>query len=142
VLGAVLALLWRRPQLFLLVVAADFLGQGISSLLRQAIPRDRPPLRYPEPEPLVGTPSSHSFPSGHATSSFACATILTAAAPRYGPLFYLLALAIGFSRIYNGVHYPLDIVGGAILGVAIGGLLVLLTRRGRPSPRTRSSGVT
>ena len=132
-LGAVLALLWRRPQLFLFVVAANFLGQIVSSVLRAAIPRDRPPLRYPEPEPLVGTPASHSFPSGHATSSFACATILTAAAPRYGPLFYLLALAIGFSRIYDGVHYPLDVVGGAVLGIAIA-LLLLAAVRWRSSP--------
>jgi undecaprenyl-diphosphatase len=96
--------------------------------MRDAIPRDRPPLRYPEPEPLVGTPGSHSFPSGHTTSSFACATILTAAAPRFGPLFYLLALAIGFSRIYDGVHYPLDVVGGAVLGVAIALLLLAAVR--------------
>jgi undecaprenyl-diphosphatase len=131
-IGLVLALLWRRPRFFLLVLAADGLGDGISGLLRAAIPRDRPPLRYPEPRPLVAVPGSHSFPSGHTTTSFACATVIALAAPRLAVPAFLLALAIGFSRIYVGVHYPLDVLGGAVLGVAIALLL-------RAAVRLRSS---
>jgi undecaprenyl-diphosphatase len=129
VLGLVLALLWRKPWLFPAVVAADFVAQGLSSVMRSGIDRDRPPLRYPSPEPLVAVPGSHSFPSGHTTSSFACATVLSFASPRFAPLFYLLALAIGFSRVYDGVHYPLDVLGGAALGVLIGLGIVLALRR-------------
>jgi undecaprenyl-diphosphatase len=140
VLGLVLTFLWRRPWLFPAVVAADFLAQGLSGVMRSSIDRDRPPLRYPSPEPLVGVPGSHSFPSGHTASSFACATVLAFASPRFAPLFYLLALAIGFSRVYNGVHYPLDVVGGAALGVLIGLGIALAVRRllGEAAPEARS----
>lgn len=129
VAAAILALLWRRPRVFLLVLIADLLGAGISGALRLAIPRDRPPLRYPDPRPLVGVPGSHSFPSGHTTSSFACATVIAALAPRLAIPAFVLAAAIGFSRVYVGVHYPLDVLAGAVLGISIGLLLLVAVRR-------------
>jgi undecaprenyl-diphosphatase len=55
--------------------------------------------------------------------------VLTAFVPRAAPAFYLLALAIGYSRIYVGVHWPLDVVGGAVLGVATALLLLAGARR-------------
>src|SRR5262249_43678530 len=63
--------------------------------------------RYATPKTLVHAPQDHSFPSGHAATSFAAATVLTAFAPRLAPAWFLLAVAIGFSRVYVGVHYPL-----------------------------------
>jgi undecaprenyl-diphosphatase len=56
--------------------------------------------------------------------------VLSYFAPRAAPAFYLLALAIGFSRIYVGVHWPLDVLGGAVLGVAVGLAVTALLRRG------------
>ncbi len=136
-IALVLALLWRRPWLFVLVAAADFLSDLAAAALKAATGLERPSSRYPSPLPLVHAPHDGSFPSGHAATSFACATILTSAAPRLAPLWYLLALAIGFSRIYVGVHYPVDVVGGAILGVAIALLLLAAIRR-RSSPGLRT----
>ena len=63
---------------------------------------------------------SYSFPSGHATSAFTLATILSLKYQKKEiavPLF-LWASAIGYARIYNGVHYPSDVIAGAILGSA------------------------
>ena len=81
-------------------------------------------------------PLDSSFPSGHTSTSFACATILTLAFPRAAPGFFLLALAIGFSRIYVGAHYPLDVVGGAALGIVTALLLRAAIRwRSTPAPR-------
>jgi len=81
---------------------------------------ERPPARYAHPDALVAAPGGSSFPSGHTATSFACATVLSFFVPRAAPAFYLLALAIGYSRIYVGVHWPLDVLGGAVLGVAVG----------------------
>ena len=111
---------WRRPWLLLRVAVAILLAEMVSGALKAGLERDRPPVAHPEPEPLVGVPATFSFPSGHATVSFACATVLALAVPRLAwPLFALAAL-IAFSRVYVGVHYPGDVLVGAILGVGVG----------------------
>ena len=127
----VLAVWWRRPWLFLQVALADFLGQWISYGLKQAIGRERPSDLYAAPKPLVHAPHDGSFPSGHATVGFACATTLAFYAPRAAPAFFLLAAAIAWSRVYVGVHYPLDVLGGAVLGIAIAFALRVMARRWR-----------
>jgi len=131
VIAAVLAVWWRRPPIFLQVAIADLAGQLISYGLKQWIGRVRPNDVYASPKPLVHAPHDGSFPSGHATISFACATVLAFYAPRAAPAFFLLAAAIAWSRVYVGVHYPLDVLGGAVLGVAIALALRFLARRWR-----------
>jgi undecaprenyl-diphosphatase len=127
VLGAV----YRRwGALWLTVIAvalADWSATGIKAL----VGRDRPPVHYARPKALVPVPHDASFPSGHAATSFAAATILTFAFPRLAPAFFLLAAAVGFSRVYVGVHYPLDVVGGAALGVLVATALRLLVANRR-----------
>jgi membrane-associated phospholipid phosphatase len=70
--------------------------------------------------PLAGTPTGLSFPSAHATSSFAAARAYSALVP--APPLYALAVALALSRLYLGVHYPSDAVAGAALGTAFGQL--------------------
>ena len=123
--------------MLVLVVAAGGAADLLALALKRVIDVDRPPLRYPEPDPLVRVPLDHSFPSGHAATSFACATVLAFAAPRLAVPLYLLAVAIAYSRVYVGVHYPIDVLGGAILGVAVATALLRLLpapRRSRPAP--------
>ena len=131
VVGAVLALLWRRPWFLAVLVTADLGADGLSLLLREWIGRARPPRVYPRPEPLVAVPHSSAFPSGHAAAAFACATVIAWSSRRLTVPAFVLAAAIAWSRVYVGVHWPLDVVGGASLGVLVGTLLVLLARRGR-----------
>ena len=136
-IALVLALLRRQPSLLLLVVAADGFADALARAGKALVDRARPPVRYPQPEPLVAVPHDHSFPSGHAATSFACATILATAVPRLAIPLYLLAAAVAFSRVYDGVHYPLDVVGGAVLGVAVATALRWLERalrRSRAAP--------
>jgi undecaprenyl-diphosphatase len=106
------------------VLLADLSARG----LREAIGRPRPWRRYALPHTLVPAPRDSSFPSGHTTVAFACATVLSYFEPRLAPALFLLALAIGFSRVYVGVHYPLDVLGGAVLGVVLGGAVITLHR--------------
>ncbi|HEY3193523.1 MAG TPA: phosphatase PAP2 family protein [Solirubrobacterales bacterium] len=90
---------------------------GLNFAVKVIVRRPRPVLEGLPP--LGGAPSSLSFPSAHATSSFACATAMTRIAPEAAILF-LLAAAIGACRPYLGMHYPSDVLGGALLGTALG----------------------
>jgi undecaprenyl-diphosphatase len=125
VLGLGLALLWRRALPFVLVLLAVAAADGIAGLVKAAVGENRPA----EPDPLVTVPHSHSFPSGHAATAFAGATVLAQLVPRAAPGLYLLALAIVYSRLYVGVHFPLDVAGGAAIGIATALLLLAVARR-------------
>lgn len=90
---------------------------GLNYAVKLVVRRQRPVLEGLPP--LGGAPSSLSFPSAHATSSFACATAMTRIAPEAAVLF-VLAAAIAACRPYLGMHYPSDVVAGALLGTALG----------------------
>ena len=109
-----------KPWLWTRVGAAILIAESVSGALKNWTDRDRPPLSNPDPEPLVDLPVTYSFPSGHATVSFACATVLFLAVPRLRVLLYALAALIAFSRVYVGVHYPFDVLAGAALGLLLG----------------------
>jgi decaprenylphosphoryl-5-phosphoribose phosphatase len=89
-----------------------------STSIKLAIGRRRPVVE--DLPHLMATPTGLSFPSSHATSSFAAARAFGALIP--GPPLQLAALAMGLSRLYLGVHYPSDVAAGAVLGTAIGSL--------------------
>ena len=84
----------------------------------------------PRPTPdmgaiLIGTQlTDFAFPSGHAMVAWAMATILAAKEPRWRWVFYVLATLISFSRIYLGVHYPLDVIAGGLIGLLIGSIIL------------------
>lgn len=69
---------------------------------------------------LLGFKSSFSFPSAHAMNMFAQATLFSLLYPAKSVWFFIFAGTIGFSRIYVGVHYPFDVIAGAVFGMCIG----------------------
>lgn len=93
----------------------------------------KPLGRRPRPDRLthevplarrVSMPSSRSFPSGHAAAAFAFATGVGHVQPRASVALRALAAAVGYSRVHTGVHYPGDVLAGALLGTALGQLTV------------------
>ncbi len=90
---------------------------ALNYLIKLIVKRPRPVLEGLPP--LGGAPSSLSFPSAHATSAFAVATAMTRV-DGWGALAFVLAFALALGRPYLGMHYPSDVLAGAILGVALG----------------------
>ena len=112
---------------------AFFLAEWVEAVVKNAVARERPCTAIEGIRLIVGWPKSYSLPSGHAISSFACAVPLYILSREYMMMqwrLYPLALAsvIAFSRLYLGVHYPTDVLAGAVLGAAIGMLLSYLWR--------------
>jgi len=77
-------------------------------------------------------PTSSSFPSGHTASAFAFAAAVTPEIPHLALPLYALASAVGYSRVHTGVHYPSDVMGGAVLGLAVGTVIRQTTLRCGP----------
>jgi undecaprenyl-diphosphatase len=140
VLAAILCAIYRRWGVLLLTFVAVAVADWTATAIKALVDRPRPPLRYPTPKTLVPLPHDASFPSGHAATSFAAATMLSFAFPRVAPALFVLASAVAFSRVYVGVHYPLDVIGGAALGVLVATALRLLVTNLLRSRRATQTG--
>jgi membrane-associated phospholipid phosphatase len=124
ILNVVLALIdWSRHESWLICAVLGPLCIGLNYLIKLAVRRPRPVLEGLPP--LGGAPSSLSFPSAHAFSSFAVATAMCRVDPATSAAF-LVAIAISLGRPYLGMHYPSDVLAGAFIGVAVG-LIVPIT---------------
>jgi undecaprenyl-diphosphatase len=122
----VVALLRRSGWPFALVALAVLAADALAGLVKVLVGEKRPDN---DTGALITIPHSHSFPSGHTATAFAGATILSYLVPRAAPAFFVLAAAIAYSRLYVGVHFPLDVIGGAVIGVATALLLLAAVRR-------------
>jgi undecaprenyl-diphosphatase len=106
----------RRMVVNTLLSAAAALGTN--NIIGAIYHRDRPFVAHHVIQ-LVEHDASASFPSNHAAAAFAVAASIWLWRRKDGWVWFLLAAIIGFSRIWSGIHYPIDIVGGAIFGVLI-----------------------
>ncbi len=130
----------RTFGLTFLTAATTFAADSVGFGLKDITDRTRPFVAHPQIDPLYVVHSS-SFPAGHAATAFAGATLLSYVAPKAMPGFLALAVLIAYSRVYVGVHYPGDVIAGAIVGAAVGaaaiGVLGFAQRRSDKVGKTR-----
>jgi membrane-associated phospholipid phosphatase len=119
----------RQKVIFILLIFTLCISDALNTMVKELVGRLRPFLTLENVRLLVGQGDSYSFPSGHAANSSAIATVIAYEYRKkkwvYIPVI-ILALLICYSRIYVGVHYPLDVLGGILLGIFCGtGILFL-----------------
>jgi membrane-associated phospholipid phosphatase len=117
VAGAALSDEREARRAWLRGAVAVVIAYGANYAVKAAVRRPRPDLAGLPP--LTGVVSGLSFPSAHATTSFAAAKMYSGLVP--APVLYTAATLFALSRPYLGVHYPSDVLGGALLGTAIAG---------------------
>jgi undecaprenyl-diphosphatase len=103
--------------LILLIVVTDQTGYRV---LKELFERVRPCNALTDAITPVGCAGGFSFPSNHALNNFAAGVFLLRLFPNYKWIFLIVATLISISRIYLGVHYPSDVIGGALIGAAFG----------------------
>lgn len=116
----------RNFNQFLLVLSTGGIAWLIAEyILKPLFSRSRPPVSLGAI--ILGFPlTDYSFPSGHATTSWALAFIMSKLYPKYTWIYIILATLISFSRIYLGKHYPSDTIGGLIIGLLIGQVMWII----------------
>jgi undecaprenyl-diphosphatase len=124
----IIYLLWKggtkgRICALLLIVGVIISDQTSSHLLKNLFLRYRPFDYLPDVRKLVGA-GGKSFPSSHSVNNFCAAFILSFFYKKRQIIFYSIAGTIAFTRVYVGVHYPSDVLGGILIGLLLGYLII------------------
>jgi len=124
-LAVAMALLWRggrRGRVFVLSLALSLaVADGlVCNNIKKAVKRPRPCISLADTRTLLGCTKSGSMPSAHAANWFAATAVVFIFYRRRWPFVAIAASAVAFSRVYDGVHYPSDVLVGAVLGAGAG----------------------
>jgi undecaprenyl-diphosphatase len=126
-----IAYFWFKNErrLALLMAFGIIAGVIFTYPLKLIIDRTRPYELIASTRLLTPPESDPSFPSGHTELSFIAATIVSEFHPEYGKYLYAFSFIVALSRIYVGVHFPIDVIGGMIIGILIGKIILLAQKR-------------
>ncbi len=112
------------------MLAALLIGVLVGNVaIKNLVMRPRPFVSHPELVPLLDPGDEWSFPSAHTLSSFASAAALYSFHSKSGGCAFVISSLIAFSRLYACVHYPTDVIAGAVIGVICGMVAAWLTDR-------------
>ncbi len=117
-----------RTAAVLILFAILLSDQLSSSVFKPLIGRIRPCNALPDVRLLDRCSGSFSFPSSHATNIFTASYLFAKIYPRIKVYLFAFAVMVAYSRPYVGVHYPADVIGGAILGILCGMFILMLYR--------------
>ena len=120
--ATILLLIPKKTRKVGIISGVALLGSEIvnNNLIKELVQRPRPYVTFSDLQILIPTPSEFSFPSGHASGSFAAASVFYSNLPKkFGVPAVILAGLIGLSRLYVGVHYPTDVIAGMIVGILL-----------------------
>lgn len=131
-LGALLLLQKRTRKagwMMLLSIGLAYIFGNL--ILKELVMRARPFEQFNISQLLIAPPDDYSFPSGHTSSSFAAVTILFATKQKSRIVAAVYALLISFSRVYVFVHFPTDVLFGAVLGITCAYITCAMFRRSK-----------
>lgn len=106
-----------------------FVSDATVLVLKELLARTRPCHALEGVRVIAGCSSSYSLPSRHATDMFAVMVLLTVRYRAWSPAFLTAAVVVGWSRVYAGQHYPLDVAAGAVMGSGLAACVFMLDKR-------------
>ena len=112
----------------LIIIVFILADQMSSNVIKPIFSRARPYMSFPNISPLVNSSPKYSFPSTHASNIFATMALLSFYYRKFLLLNLFIAIVVSFSRVYVRVHYPSDIVAGAILGITCAVVVIYMER--------------
>lgn len=116
--------------IFVLLIVAVGMTDWINSIyLKEILARPRPCHTLPDVHLLVPCGSGYSFPSSHAANNFAVIAFLVGVSGRYIPSIAFFCISVALSRIFVGVHYPSDILGGGLVGTLFGFMFAFISKK-------------
>lgn len=116
---------WKGKVCALLLCIGVAIADPLASrVIKERVQRPRPYVTLAEVRTPAGASGGFSFPSAHATNNFMAAFVCSYFFRKQQALWYAIAMCIALSRVYCGVHYPLDVVGGALVGTVVAAALI------------------
>jgi len=119
----------KEKKLALLMTAGIIAGAMVTFPIKYFFERERPYEQINSTRLIAPTEFDPSFPSGHTEMSFLAATIASKFHPEYRKYLYAFSIIVALSRIYVGVHFPLDTIGGVIIGILAGRIMLMIAMR-------------